>query len=115
MWRDEAYLLDIRLNAQKARDFLEDASLDEFLADEKLQYATQHAFQIIGEAASKLSPACREQISGVPWAKIIGLRHRLVHDYPGIEMKRLWQIIQRDVPRLISSLESLPERPSSSE
>lgn len=100
MWRDEAHLLDMLLYARKAMAFNAEVSLEQFMGDEKLQFATQRAIQVIGEAASKVSPECRNQLTDVPWPQIIGLRHRLVHDYPRIELGRIWKIAKNEIPVL---------------
>ncbi|SHJ16367.1 Uncharacterized conserved protein, contains HEPN domain [Hymenobacter daecheongensis DSM 21074] len=63
--------------------------------------------EIIGEAASKLTPAFRQEQTGIEWRKIIGLRHILVHDYDMIDEKALWQVIRQDVPVLRERLRQL--------
>jgi len=107
MWRDDAYLLDMLLYAKRARDFCKDVSLEVFLADEKLQLATLYALQVVGEAASKVSGEFQQAHPEIPWPRIINLRHRLVHDYPRVEMPRVWSIVKEGIPALIASLEVL--------
>jgi uncharacterized protein with HEPN domain len=55
MWRDDAYVLDMLLAARKAAEFTRDVALDEFRDDERLQWATLRALQIVGEAARRVS------------------------------------------------------------
>jgi uncharacterized protein with HEPN domain len=55
-------------------------------------------FKIIGEAANRLPQNFKTQHSGIEWPKIIGLRHRIVHDYFNIDVEIVWQIIQEDLP-----------------
>ena len=107
MWRDDAYLLDILLYARKAVAMTQGVSWQDFAEDDVLQLATQHALQIIGEAAGKLSKDCRLAHPEIPWDKIIGLRHRIVHDYPRIELPKIWAIIQSQLPRLIEDIAPL--------
>jgi uncharacterized protein with HEPN domain len=57
----------------------------EFLTDEFAQSAIHYQIQIIGEAAYKVSTEFREQHPEIAWEPIAGLRHRLVHDFNGIE------------------------------
>jgi uncharacterized protein with HEPN domain len=33
--------------------------------------------------------------------QIIGMRNKLVHDYDGINIELVWQVIQKDIPELI--------------
>ena len=58
--------------------------------NEMLAFAVDHAIQIVGEAASKISRETRERYPQIPWATLIGMRHRLVHDYSDINLDILW-------------------------
>ncbi len=107
MSRDPALLLDMLLAARKVLEFAGRTSRDDFLTDEFAQSAIQYQIQIIGEAAFKLSNECREQHPQIEWKAIAGLRHRLVHDYAGIEPDRIWDVVENHVPELIRLLEPL--------
>ena len=48
-----------------------------------------HHIQIIGEAASQLTPTFRKTHQQVPWPQIIKMRHVLVHDYLGIDLAEI--------------------------
>jgi uncharacterized protein with HEPN domain len=63
--------------------------------------------QIIGEAARALPEAIREQAPAVPWSRIIGMRHILVHDYFGIDTAIVWDVVERDLPGLRRQIEEL--------
>lgn len=98
MWRDEAYLLDMLLAAQKVQRFIEDVTWDRFQQDDLLQSAVIHQVQIIGEAARRVSPEYKESHPEIPWARIVGMRHRLVHDYFQVDLERVWGVIKRGYP-----------------
>ena len=85
----------------------------EFLTDEFAQSAIHYQIQIIGEAAYKVSTEFREQHPEIAWEPIAGLRHRLVHDYGGIEPPVIWGIVEQHVPELIRLLEPLAPPESS--
>jgi uncharacterized protein with HEPN domain len=59
------------------------------------------------EAASKVSRPFRDSHPEISWVRIIGFRHRLVHDYPRIELPKVWGVVQNYVPDLIAKLEPL--------
>src|SRR5262245_29440338 len=104
MWRDDHLLLDMLIHARRARDFNQGITREQFAADPLRQFATQYALQVIGEAASKVSRAFRDGHPDIPWDRIISFRHRLVHDYPRIELPRVWSVIEGHLPQLISAL-----------
>ena len=60
------------------------------------------------------SEAIRAALPSVAWTQIIGMRHRLVHDYGNINYDVVWDVVENDLPDLISALEQFtpPEPPS---
>ena len=71
------------------------------------QLAILKAVEIVDEAASRVSTATKEAHPEIPWPEIIGLRNRLLHAYFEVNLKRVWETVQRDIPYLISQLEPL--------
>jgi len=115
MWRDDAHLLDMLQAARDVRGFMQDVTWEQFRRDEILQNALMHLMQIIGEAARKVSGEFRLSHPEVPWAEVIGMRHRLVHEYFRIIPEKVWEVIQRDIGPLIEALEPLvPHEPGES-
>lgn len=55
--------------------------------DEMLRFAVVRAIEIIGEAASKITPTTRAAYADLPWPAIIGMRNRLVHAYFDIDTR----------------------------
>ena len=73
-------------------------------------YGVAKAVELIGEAANYVSAISRAEFGGIDWDQIVGMRHRLVHDFHGIDLDRLWEAIRDDVPVLISQLQvALPQ------
>jgi uncharacterized protein with HEPN domain len=112
MWRDEAYLLDMLLAARKVLRFTAGVDQARFLADDMMQDAVMRQIQIVGEAARKLSPEWKEAHREIPWSAIIGMRHRLVHEYVSVIPDKVWEVVATDLPALILQLEPLvpPDR-----
>ncbi|HWL91982.1 MAG TPA: HepT-like ribonuclease domain-containing protein [Phycisphaerae bacterium] len=69
------------------------------------------ASQIIGEAASKISVEYRQAHPEIQWSEIVGLRHRLVHDYTRVDTTKVWEIVQNHIAPLIAVLEPLVPPP----
>ncbi len=63
--------------------------------------------QIIGEAARSLSPEFRADNEDVPWPKIVGIRHVLVHEYFGVDLELVWGIVTDDLPPLKVALKRM--------
>jgi len=63
--------------------------------------------EIIGEAAGRLPKEFTQQHTEIAWEQIVGLRHRIVHDYFGIDLKLVWQILQQDLPAFQAQLATL--------
>lgn len=103
---DAALLVDILIAARDARTVSSGAKLEDLLDDLKLQLALVKLIEIMGEAASRLSGEARRSIPAVPWDKMIGMRHHLVHDYGNIDYEIVWAVVTNDVPAVIAALEA---------
>jgi uncharacterized protein with HEPN domain len=68
--------------------------------DELIQVWVVRHLQVIGEAASKLSQIARDQQPDVPWRKIIGMRHVLVHGYFEVDLDLVWTVVEHDLAPL---------------
>jgi uncharacterized protein with HEPN domain len=73
-------------------------------ADQMLLFALVRAVEIIGEAASRVTPETRAATPAVPWAAIIGMGNRLVHAYFDIDRDILWRTVTEEIPPLIALL-----------
>ncbi len=87
----------------------------QFFADRKTHKAVLRELQELSESVQRLSPELRAHHPEVPWAAIGGFRNVLVHDYLGISLSRVWDVIERDLPALrttvLHMLRDLGERP----
>lgn len=71
-----------------------------FEGDELIQNWFIRHLQIIGEAAQGLPKDLQRKAPQVPWSKIIGMRHILVHGYFDIDNDVVWQAVTHDLPEL---------------
>ena len=63
----------------------------------------------IPQAASSLSADLRDSNKDVSWAKIIGMRHILVHRYFEIDGDLVWSVVAGDLPELKQRVEVILE------
>jgi uncharacterized protein with HEPN domain len=103
--RERHYLLDMLNAAKLALDFVGGVSWDDFQLDLMRQAAVTRQFEIIGEAARRISEASQAELPEIPWRQIIGMRNRIIHEYDRITLSRLWDTIQIALPELITVLE----------
>jgi uncharacterized protein with HEPN domain len=78
-----------------------------FSANELLQIWVVHFLRIIGEACRALSEKIRENYPEIPWKEIIGFRNLLVHQYFGIDLDAIWDIVENDLPSLKNHIEGI--------
>jgi uncharacterized protein with HEPN domain len=80
---------------------------DVFLTDRKTCKATLRELQELAESTQRLSISLREKYAEIPWPAIAGFRNVLVHDYLGLSLNRIWEIIERDLPNLRIAVEAM--------
>lgn len=95
----------------KAISLLEGRTRSVLDEDEVVALALVRLLEIIGEAASQVSPATRTAFPGVPWRQIVGMRNILIHGYADLNLDFVWETIRTDLPRLHEILvKALEER-----
>jgi len=80
-----------------------------FENDEMFQVWVVRHLQIIGEAAGRISVDTQMRFPEVPWRKMIGMRHVLVHGYFEIDLEIVWAVIEKDLPSLKEQIQSVQQ------
>ncbi len=106
--RDPLVLLeDIILAIQKIGRYTSQMDHDAFLRDDLVIDAVARNLEIIGEATRQLPEEFKHVHTQIPWTQIAGLRNRIVHDYFGLDLEIIWEIVQRDLPGLEKQVRTL--------
>lgn len=98
------FLEDMRKACDKVIRFTQQLTREQFVADEKTFDAVMRDLEIIGEAAKHIPPEVRAQYPDVDWRKMSGLRDVVIHEYFGIDVELIWDIITHEVPGLLPRL-----------
>jgi uncharacterized protein with HEPN domain len=108
MRRDDEIRLRHMLDAaREAVLFAAERSRSDLDGDRMLVLSLVKAVEIVGEAAYQIEGRTRHALPDIPWADIIGMRHRLVHNYFDINLDVLWQTVKEDLPALIAQIAPL--------
>ncbi len=102
-------LEDIRAALARIERYTSGIDRAQFLSDEKTVDAVARNLEIIGEAVRLLPNDFKSQHTDIPWAQIAGLRNRIVHDYFGLDLEIIWQVLQtsmRDLEKRLAALDS---------
>lgn len=108
MPRDSRLYLDDILDAiHQIQSYVEGLTEAAFAADRKTQDAVIRNLEIIGEAAGKLPAEIRDAAPEIDWRKITGLRNILIHEYFGINLPIVWDLVKNKLTPLESACRRL--------
>lgn len=94
------YIEDVIVAMADALSFVKDMEYDVFVKDRKTVYAVIRAIEIIGEAAKRIPASVKDCYSQIPWKDMAGMRDKVIHEYFGVDLKRVWKTIKTDIPNL---------------
>ncbi len=96
---DRVYLLHILECIRRIEENTAEGK-DAFLSSHTLQDAVLRNLQTLAESTQRLSENLKTRHPRIEWRRIAAFRNVLVHDYLGIDVEKIWEITQRDVPEL---------------
>ena len=108
--RDKIILDKMIHYADKVCEYCKGISYEGFRANDMLVEACVFNLGQIGELTKKLGEDFKKENPQVAWAQIYGLRNRIVHDYEGMNLRLIWEIVSDDMPALRGELNSMKKR-----
>ncbi|MBE7025825.1 MAG: DUF86 domain-containing protein [Ruminococcaceae bacterium] len=94
----------------KVLEYTKDTEHDALISNSILVEACVFNLSQIGELANKIDKDFEESNSSIPWRVLYGLRNKIVHDYEGVNLVLIWDIVKEDLPKLHSQLKELNQK-----
>lgn len=91
----------------KALKYTEGCSFETFSRNEEKVDATVFAISQIGELVKNITKETMERYNNIEWIIIKNLRNKIVHDYEGINLNLIWDIITDDIIQLKMDLKKI--------
>ena len=109
---DTLYLIHIFECIDRIEGYVQDLVLERFLEDSLRQDAVLRNLQIMAESTQRLSESFKQEHQNIEWVKISGLKNILVHDYLGVDLEIVWNIIATELPQVKMTIKDyIPECP----
>ncbi len=103
-------LFDVLDSIENIEKYTKNISEDKFFDNLQTQDAVVRRIEIIGEAVKNLPVSFKNKHTNIPWKKIAGTRDVLIHDYSGVDIDLVWEIINNDIPKLKRQIAELIEK-----
>ena len=103
------YLKDISQAIESIEAFIFGMDYDAFFADDKTVSAVIRKLEIIGEAVKQLPEEVSQRHPDIQWKRIAGMRDKLVHDYFGVNMDILWDVLTTKLPALLKQISNMAQ------
>jgi len=103
---DQLYLIHILECIERIESYTQ-GGREAFQKSKMSQDAVIRNFEVMGEAAKNVSEATRRIHPKVPWKRIAGFRDVLIHDYLGVDLGEVWNIVEQHLPPLKQSVKEI--------
>jgi uncharacterized protein with HEPN domain len=109
MMDDKLYLIHIAECIERIESYVERMDAGAFTNSTMVQDAVLRNLQTMAESTQRLSDEAKESQPQIDWYKIAGFRNILVHDYLGIDIDTVWNIIEKELPALKGAIRVMME------
>jgi uncharacterized protein with HEPN domain len=107
MKNDKLYLIHISECIQKIESYIAKMDKNGFMTSGLVQDAVLRNLQILSESSQRISIERQLRHPEVNWRQIIGFRNILVHEYLGVDLERVWNVLENDLPGLKRSIQRM--------
>jgi uncharacterized protein with HEPN domain len=102
------YLIHITEAIERIEEYTQEGQ-EAFLEDHKTQDAVLRNLHTLAESAQRISSILKANHPQVDWRTVSAIRNVVVHDYLGISLERVWDIIKNDLPALKKNITAILE------
>ncbi len=106
MNKDRLYLTHIQECGDRIQEYITEGE-KVFFVDRKTQDAVLRNLQTLSESVQRLSDDLKGTRPGIDWRNIAAFRNVVVHNYLGIDLQQIWNIIQNDLPELLAAIQGM--------
>lgn len=92
------YIQDILDAIVEIKEFIQGMRFENFAKEKKAINAVVRSLEVIGEATKKIPEDLRERYPQIPWRRMAGMRDKLIHEYFGIDLEIIWEVINNELP-----------------
>ena len=93
------YFDDIKTSIERIEEYTNNLNFEQFLKDLKTQDAVARNIEIIGEAVKNIPNQTKEKYPNVTWREAAAMRDILIHDYPDVIPKIVWDTAMISIPK----------------
>ena len=104
---DQLYLIHISECIERIEAYVSGIDKRAFMASSLVQDAVIRNLQIMAESTRRVSDRLKEAQPKIDWHKIAGFRNILVHDYLGIDVETVWNIVVKEIPTVKKTINSM--------
>jgi uncharacterized protein with HEPN domain len=104
---DKLYLIHIDECLERTESYIKDIDKKAFMDSTLIQDAVVRNLQVMSESTQRLSDNLKEDHPEIDWFKIAGFRNVLVHDYLGVDIERIWTILEKELPTLRKAIKKM--------